>query len=105
LHRAALRPAVSTDWAERAARSAEATVSADPTRSGVTLRQYSEAWLAERTVRGRPQAVRTRETYQHSLDRWVLPALGHLQLDRIIPAAVRRWHAQISAITGPTATR
>lgn len=77
----------------------------DPTRSGVTLREYSQAWLAERTVRGRPLAVRTRETYQHSLDRWVLPALGNLQLDRITPAAVRRWHAQTSATTGPTATR
>jgi integrase len=77
----------------------------DPMRSGVTLRQYTEAWLAERTVRGRPLAVRTRETYRHSLDRWVLPTLGNLPLDRITPAAVRRWHAQTSAATGPTATR
>jgi len=77
----------------------------DPFRSGVTLRKYSQAWLAERTVRGRRLAVRTRQTYQHSLDRWVLPALGSLQLDRITPAAVRRWHAETSAATGPTATR
>jgi hypothetical protein len=34
----------------------------DPLRSGVTLREYSQAWLAERTVRGRPLTVRTRET-------------------------------------------
>jgi hypothetical protein len=77
----------------------------DPMRSGVTLHQYSEAWLGERTVRGRPLAVRTRETYRHSLDRWVLPTLGNLPLDRITPAAVRRWHAQTSASTGRTATR
>jgi integrase len=77
----------------------------DPHRSGVTLQDYSQAWLAERTVRGRPLAVRTRETYRHSLDRWVLPTLGGLPLDRITPAAVRSWHAQISAATGPTATR
>src|SRR4051812_10597071 len=77
----------------------------DPLRSGVTLREYSQAWLAERTVRGRPLAVRTRETYQYSLDRWVLPALGGLPLDRINPAAVRRWHAETSAATGPTAAR
>jgi hypothetical protein len=77
----------------------------DPLRSGVTLREYSQAWLAERTVRGRPLAVRTRQTYQNSLDRWVLPALGGLPLDRITPAAVRRWHAETSAATGPTATR
>ena len=77
----------------------------DPHRSGVRLREYSQAWLAERTVRGRPLAIRTRETYQHSLDRWVLPALGDLPLDRITPAVVRRWHAQTGAATGPTATR
>jgi hypothetical protein len=35
----------------------------------------------------------------------VLPALGHLQLDRITPAAVRQWHARTSAAIGPTATR
>jgi integrase len=39
------------------------------------------------------------------LDRWVLPSLGALTVDRITPAAVRRWHAEISAATGPTATR
>ena len=77
----------------------------DPLQSGVTLRDYSQAWLADRTVRGRPLAIRTRETYQHSLDRWILPSLGQLPLDRITPAAVRRWHAQTSASTGPTATR
>ncbi len=77
----------------------------DPTRSGVTLREYSQAWLAQRSVRGRPLAIRTRETYQHSLDRWVLPTLGALPLDRLSPASVRRWHAQTSAATGPTATR
>jgi hypothetical protein len=77
----------------------------DPDRSGVRLREYSQSWLAERTVRGRPLATRTRETYQHSLDRWVLPSLGDLPLDRITPAVVRRWHAQTTAATGPTATR
>jgi hypothetical protein len=77
----------------------------DPVWSGVTLREYSRAWPAERTVRGRRLAVRTRETYQHSLDRWILPSLGGLPLDRITPAAVRRWHAEASAATGPTATR
>jgi len=77
----------------------------DPRRSGVTLRSYAEAWLVERTVRGKPLAVRTRETYRHSLDRWVLPGLGELTLDRITPAAVRAWHSRLIAQTGPTATR
>lgn len=77
----------------------------DPVRSGVRLREYSQSWLTERTVRGRPLAVRTRELYQRSLDHWVLPQLGDLMLDRITPAVVRTWHAQISAATGPTAVR
>lgn len=77
----------------------------DPTRSDVTLRVYGQLWLAERTVRGRPLAVRTLETYQHSLERWVWPTLGDLPLNRVTPVAVRRWHADISAATGPTATR
>ncbi|GAA4304903.1 site-specific integrase [Klenkia terrae] len=77
----------------------------DPLRSGIRLREYSQSWLAERTVRGRPLAIRTRETYQHSLDRWVLPKLGDLMLDRITPALVRTWHADVSAATGPTAAR
>jgi integrase len=77
----------------------------DPHRSGVRLREYSQSWLTERTVRGRPLATRTRETYQHSLDRWVLPSLGDLPLDRITPAVARRWHAQTTAATGPTAAR
>lgn len=77
----------------------------DPHRTVVRLREYSHSWLAERTVRGRPLAVRTRETYRHSLDRWVLPTLGDLTLDRITPAVVRTWHAKTSAGTGPTAAR
>src|SRR4051794_24378026 len=62
----------------------------DPLRSGVTLREYSQAWLAERTVRGRRLAVRTRETYQNSLDRWVLPALRGRPPARVTPTAARR---------------
>lgn len=56
-------------------------------------------------MRGRPLAVRTRESYRHSLDRWVLPTLGGLALDRITPAAVRSWHSDLIRQTGPTATR
>lgn len=77
----------------------------DPVRSGVSLRDYSRAWLDERTVRGRPLAARTRETYQHSLDHWILPSLGSLPLDRITPAAVRRWHAETSGAPCWTSTR
>jgi hypothetical protein len=40
-----------------------------------------------------------------TFNRWVLPTLGGLPLDRITPAAVPSWHSRISATTGPTATQ
>src|SRR3954447_26433753 len=77
----------------------------DPKTGDTTLRVYAEAWLAERRVRGRPLAPRTVDTYQHSLDMWILPFLGDMPLRTITPAAVRRWHAEVAASTGTTATR
>lgn len=77
----------------------------DPRGSSVLLRDYSAAWLQQRTVRGRPLAPRTVDTYRHSLDAWILPSLGQLPLDRITPAHIRRWHAEVSRQTGPTAVR
>src|SRR5207344_909557 len=38
-----------------------------PDAAGVKLATYARAWIAERRVRGRPLATRTRETYEHSL--------------------------------------
>jgi integrase len=77
----------------------------DPRGSSVLLRDYSRAWLQERTVRGRPLAPRTTDTYRHSLDASILPTLGDLPLDKITPAHVRRWHAHVSSQTGVTAVR
>ena len=77
----------------------------DPRRSGVTLATYAQGWLSSRRVKGRPLALRTLETYRGSLDRWILPRLGRLELGQITPAVVRRWHAEVSTATGPTATR
>src|SRR3954469_9246829 len=77
----------------------------DPRASSVSLRAYAEAGLADRRVKGRPLAPRTRDTYRHSLDAWILPTLGDLPLTKISPAVVRKWHAETSAATGETATR
>lgn len=71
----------------------------------VRLDDYAWAWLPGRRVRGRPLAPRTIDSYTHSLARWILPALGHVTLDKLTPTKVRTWHAQVSAATGPTATR
>jgi integrase len=77
----------------------------DPRSGGVSLRAYADAWLADRRVKGRPLAPRTRDTYRHSLNAWILPTLGDLQLSKITPAVVRKWHAEVSVATGETATR
>src|SRR4051812_44400357 len=77
----------------------------DPVCGEVRLRDYAAAWIAQRTVRGRALADRTLDTYRHSLRAWIAPALGDVPVGRITPAVVRTWHAQVSASTGPTATR
>jgi hypothetical protein len=79
----------------------------DPRGSGVTLQNYSQAWLAERTVRGRPLGVRTRETYRHSLDRWILPTLGGLPLDRIpqLPCGAGTYRSARPPVPQPRARR
>jgi integrase len=77
----------------------------DPDRSDVQLGDYAKGWIKQRTVRGRPLAARTLDTYQHSLKAWIEPGLGAMPVGRITPAIVRTWHAEVSAQTGPTATR
>jgi integrase len=71
----------------------------------VRLDDYALAWLAGRRVRGRPLAPRTVDSYRHSLSRWILPTLGQLTLEKLTPARIRAWHGDVSARTGPTATR
>ena len=39
-----------------------------PSAAQVTLAAYAEDWRAQRTVKGRPLAARTVQTYRHSLD-------------------------------------
>lgn len=77
----------------------------DPVASSVTLREYAEGWLLQRTVKGRPLAPRTVQSYRHSLSAHVLPRLGDYKLAGITPALVRTWHAETLDKTGPTAVR
>lgn len=92
-------------WLSRTETELSAGTWFDPSAGQVTLRAYGEAWLAQRTVKGRPLAPRTRQTYRHSLDAWILPALGDLRLSAISPVVVRTWHSDTVGRTGPTATR
>ena len=55
----------------------------DPRVSGETLESYARAWIAQRQgLRGRPLAVRTRETYTSSLNLHIGPRIGHLPLSK-----------------------
>ena len=63
----------------------------------VTLRAYSETWLA-----GRDLSESTRLLYKVTLGKQILPALGDVPVTGITPAAVREWHATLRGETGPT---
>jgi integrase len=77
----------------------------DPSVGRELLTAYAEAWLDQRTVKGRPLAPRTVDGYRHSLKAWILPNLGSLPVTKISAATVRSWHAETLRSTGPTATR
>jgi len=63
----------------------------------VTLRAYSEAWLA-----GRDLSESTRRLYAITLRNQILPALGDVAVTALTPAAVREWNASLRTSTGPT---
>src|ERR1700759_1654697 len=71
----------------------------DPSAGRITLRDYADAWLKTRRVRGRPLAPRTGVQYRWQLDKHILPTLGALQLRQLTAAVVREWHTKI---TGPS---
>jgi integrase len=94
-----------TRWLSKTETEVSSGTWVDPSAAQVTLAAYAEAWLAQRTVKGRPLAARTVQTYRHSLDAWILPSLGQQRLSAITSALVRTWHSDTLGRTGPTATR
>lgn len=64
----------------------------------MTFAEFADAWLADRDL-----AVRTREHYRQLLDDHIYPTFGDMPVAEILPAAVRKWHAQLAKTTGPTA--
>ncbi|HTW09391.1 MAG TPA: N-terminal phage integrase SAM-like domain-containing protein [Acidimicrobiales bacterium] len=71
----------------------------DPRRGAVTLRQWSERWMAER-----PQLrMRTQELYRGLLVNHILPAFGDTELGKITPSDVRSWYARLRGSDGPEA--
>jgi integrase len=63
-----------------------------------TLREYSERWLRERTLR--PRSI---ELYQGLLTHYLLPDLGDLPLASLSPSMVRSWHAALVVAPKPGA--
>lgn len=63
---------------------------APPRSAGYSLSEYASAWLAARELK-----PRTRAEYQRIIDSRILPDLGDKALDKITPADVRAWYAQL----------
>lgn len=68
----------------------------DPDRGRVALADYAQTWLQQRDIR-----PRTRELYAGLLDHHILPSLGRVPLNRLSPATVRSWFAELCAEEGP----
>ncbi len=60
-----------------------------------TFDEYSDAWLAGRTLR-----PRTRAEYRKLLDSYLVPEFGTVKVDDITAARVRLWHARLGEQTG-----
>jgi integrase len=72
----------------------------DPGRGRIVLDAYARSWLAHRPGL-RP---RTRELYAGLLRNHVLPSLGTIELGRLTPAVVRRWHSDLVSGRRPGAS-
>lgn len=59
-----------------------------------TLAEYSEWWLADRTLK-----PRTREHYASLLERQIVPGLGSLPLAGVTTPIVREWYADLGTAT------
>ncbi len=73
----------------------------DPRSRQLLLSAYATTWLAARA----DLKIRTRELYQWLLDKYLLPQLGNLPLDKITPSAVRSWHASLLTDAARTPAR
>jgi len=62
----------------------------------LTFKEYADAWLASRKVKGRPLADRTRDHYQDLLDRYINPTFGDVALSAITAESVDRWYELVA---------
>jgi integrase len=72
----------------------------DPSRAKTTLADYATTWLA-----GHPTLrPRTQRLYADLLRLHILPTLGAVELGRLSPTAVRRWHSALLSSERPGAS-
>lgn len=69
----------------------------DPRSGATTFRDYAQRWIEERPAL-RP---RTGELYEGLLRLHINPTFGDVALNRVTPAAVRTWHAKLTAAPHP----
>ena len=82
-------------WTPPAARQAAGKVKA------LTFGEFAAAWLADRKVKGRPLADRTRDHYRDLLDRYILPTFEDVAVRDLTRDMVDRWY-ELVAIGKPT---
>ncbi|WP_233550922.1 tyrosine-type recombinase/integrase [Amnibacterium setariae] len=73
----------------------------DPTRSKVTVEEWSVAWFSAQ-VQLKPTTL---SGYRHALDKHVLPRWGRVRLLDVTHADVQAWVTGLSTTLGPSATR
>jgi len=81
-------------WTSPAARQrvARAVVAVAEATKMPTFTTYATAWIAERKVRGKPLAPRTRDHYSQLLEDYLAPTFGKQPIDEITPGAVNLWY-------------
>jgi integrase len=86
--------------AERRARAVEVDKDrgdfVDPREARVIFKEYATEWL-----RTKPNLrPRTRETYESQLAH-IMPTFENVQIGKVTPSMVRKWHAELSTELGP----
>ena len=78
-------------WARRQETRKDFGELVDPRAGVVSLNEYADRWLPTRDLR-----PRTRQLYDHLLERRIAPTFGPTPVNRITTEAVRDWHGQVT---------
>lgn len=70
-----------------------------------TLSEYGRDWVANRTVRGRPIAVRTRQGYEDLLRLYVDPTIGTTPVSSLTKTQLGKWYRDLPTDKATTRAR